>query len=344
VRIAIVGTELCALDRRGGGLERAVLRWAGALASEHEVVLVSHAPGGRPPKPDRGDPDTVVLERTADLGPALRDLAPDLVHLQNRPQWARHCPSSAAVAVTFHNYPAAWKVRSWPTIRAGAGAVALSAVSRALAEAAADTLGVAPERVAVTPPSIDPAYLDPPPRCAGAVVLSPNRLLRKKGVLDLLEVAGRGPFSDVQFAFADLVSPWVRPTAEHRALRAAVDAVPNAVLFPPPSTAAGLAARYAAAGVVACAVREPEGLGLVALEAQACRAPLVSTDLGGLREATFPPNRCIPADDPDALADALLDGLTSTADRERPRHEVVARFSPAAAGERLLRWVAEAVR
>ena len=91
-------------------------------------------------------------------------------------------------------------------------------------------------------------------------------------------------------------------------------------------------------------MREPEGLGLVALEAQACRAPLVSTDLGGLREATFPPNRCIPADDPDALADALLDGLTSTADRERPRHEVVARFSPAAAGERLLRWVAEAVR
>src|SRR5579864_2184595 len=28
VRVAIVGTELCALDRRGGGLEHVVLRWA----------------------------------------------------------------------------------------------------------------------------------------------------------------------------------------------------------------------------------------------------------------------------------------------------------------------------
>jgi len=321
-----------------------VLRWAGALGAEHEVVLVSHAPAGRPPRPHPADPDTIAVARIGELPAVLARLAPDVVHLQNRPQWARHCPPSAAVAVTFHNYPSAWKVRSWPALRARAGSLALSAVSRALADAAAQTLGVAPAHLAVTPPSIDPAYLDPPAPHRGAVVLSPNRLLRKKGVLELLDVARRRPFADVQFAFADLLSPWTRPTAEHRALRAAVATVPNAVLFAPPPAAAALADRYAGAGVVACAVRQPEGLGLVALEAQACRAPLVTTDLGGLPEATFPPNRCVPGGDVDALADALLEGLCSTADRDGPRREVVGRFSPAAAGGHLLRWVAEAVR
>jgi glycosyltransferase involved in cell wall biosynthesis len=288
----------------------------------------------------------VVLERTAELDAALRRIAPDVVSLHNRPQWAPRCPAGTAAAVTFHNYPPAWKVaqRSWPATRAAAPHLHLSAVSGALAAAAADALGVGPDRVGRTPPSIDPAFLDPPAPSPGRVVLSPNRLLRKKGVLDLLAVAGRPEFGDVEFAFADLISPWLAPTAEHRALRAAVAAVPNATLFAPAGTPAELAARYAARGVVACPVRELEGLGLVALEAQACRAPLVTTDLGGLREATFAPNRCIPPNYADALAAALAAALSSPADREGPRRQVLARHAPATAGHQFLRWVAEAVR
>jgi len=301
---------------------------------------------GAPLVLERDDPEAVVVDGPGDLAGALRRLAPDLVSLHNRPQWVRRCPPGSAVGVTFHNYPRAWKVsaRAWPAVRAGAPRVAWSAVSGALAVAAAETLGVPVERVAVTPPSIDAAYLDPPVRSPRPVVLSPNRLLRKKGVLDLLGVAARPLFADVSFAFADLLSPWLVPTAEHRALRAAIAAVPNAALFAPAASPADLAARYAGCGVVACAVREPEGLGLVALEAQACNAPLVTTDCGGLREATFSPNQCVSAEDPDALADALWDALHSTADRDVARRSVLERFSPAASGERLLRWVTEAVR
>jgi glycosyltransferase involved in cell wall biosynthesis len=348
VRIAIVGTDLCALDRRGGGLEQVVLRWAGAVAADHDVVLVSHAPAERPLDVSGVDGEVVVVGRTAELGSVLRRLDPDVVSLHNRPHWVRHCPDRSAVAVTFHNYPQAWRVpaRSWPATRVAAGGrLALSAVSNALAAAAAATLGVAPDRVAVTPPAIDPAFLDPPPGATRPrVVLSPNRLLRKKGVLDLLAVARRRSFRDVEFAFADLISPWLLPTAEHRALRAAIARVPNATLFAPAATPAALASRYVASGVVACAVREPEGLGLVALEAQACRAPLVTTDLGGLREATFSPNRCIPPHDLDALDGALAAALSVPSDDEGPRRCVLARHTPSVAGVLFLRWVAETVR
>jgi glycosyltransferase involved in cell wall biosynthesis len=349
VRIAIVGTDLSALDRRGGGLEQVVLRWAGAMAVDHEVVLVSHAPAERPLDLSGVDGEVVVVGRTADLGSALRRLDPDVVSLHNRPHWVRHCPDRSRVAVTFHNYPQAWRVpaRSWPATRVAAGGrLALSAVSHALAAAAATTLGVAPDRVAVTPPAIDPAFVDPPPRPATRprVVLSPNRLLRKKGVLDLLAVARREAFRDVEFAFADLISPWPVPTAEHRALRAAIARVSNATLFEPAAAPAALASRYVASGAVACAVREPEGLGLVALEAQACRAPLVTTDSGGLREATFSPNRCIPPHDHDALDDALAAALSVPSDDEGPRRCVLARHTPSVAGVLFLRWVAETVR
>jgi glycosyltransferase involved in cell wall biosynthesis len=344
VRVAIVGTELCALDEAGGGLEHVVLRWGEALSAEHDVVIVSYAPGGRPPRPPN---DAIVLERPADLGAALRRIGPDLVSLHNRPEWARLVPPGSAAAVTFHNFPRAWKVRarSWAATRARAGApgVVCAAVSATLAVTAASALGLPAGRVAVTPPSIDPAFIDPPPRAPGPVVLSPNRLLRKKGVLDLLAVAQRPVLRDVEFLFADLLSPWLAPTAEHVALRAAVARVPNAHLFAPASSARALAERYATSGVVACPAREPEGLGLVPLEAQACRAPVVTTDAGGLRDATFPPNRCIPPSDLDALAEALVRALRASDDGERARRAVIDQHSPNAAGAHFLRWVAEAV-
>ena len=321
-----------------------MLRWAAGVAAAHEVVLVSHTPGGRPVDLAPGDPDVVTVTGPGELVAALRQLAPDVVSLHNRPHWVRHCPEGSRVAVTFHNFEPAWKVpdRAWPALVAEAlvRRLELSAVSAALAARVGERL---PGPVAVTPPSIDPAFIDPPESVRVAEVLAPNRLLRKKGVLDLLAVARRPAFRDVRFAFADLISPWLVPTAEHRALRAAVAAVPNATLFEPARTPRELAARYATCGVVACPVRELEGLGLVALEAQACRAPLVTTDLGGLREATFPPNRCIPPHSPHDLAAALLDALEDGGGREGARCCVVEEHSPATASVRFLRWVAEGV-
>ena len=345
MRVAIVGTDLCALDRRGGGLERVVLRWAAHLAATEEVVLVSFIPGGRPLEPGPGDPDAVTVGRLADLGPALRAIAPDVVSLHNRPHWSRHCPEHTRVAVTFHNFAPAWKVpaSAWPSLVAGTRPLTLSAVSGALAREVSSRMAVPSTRVAVTPPSIDPAFIDAPGSDRGPVVLAPNRLLRKKGVQDLLAVARRPQFAGVEFVFVDLISPWLAPTAEHRALRAAVDSVPNATLVPPAGSPAELARWYASCGVVACPVRRPEGLGLVALEAQACRAPLVTTDMGGLREATFPPNRCIPPKSPRVLADALSEALADPGSREEARRRVLERHSSVASGQQFLRCVTEAV-
>ena len=329
MRIAIVGTELCAVDSRGGGLEQVLLRWAHHLVDAHDVVVVSHRVPRRGP-----DMDVVSIDGSDDLRRALRRLKPDVVSLHNRPQWSALAPRGSRCAVTFHNYPAAWKLRADDRI---ARPLAASAVSSALASAARMLLG---REVVVTPPSIAPEYLAEPARQPTSEVLFPNRLMQKKGVRDLLAVARRPELAAVTFAFADLISPWARPTAEHRALRDAVDEVPNAIRFPPIRDAAQLAERYWRTGVVACPVTEDEGLGLVALEAQACAAPLVTVDRGGLREATFSPNACLPGGDLDALAAALVNALerdpTCSAG---PRAEVLARYSPASSGRSLGAWL-----
>lgn len=388
MRIAIVGTELCPVDASGGGLEQVLRRWAASLAAHHDVVVISHRRRG--PRSDAGGtasdaPDTITIDGSADLAGALARLQPDVVSLHNRPQWASRVPLGAASAVTFHNYPSGWKVpcRLVPATRRWAAGSALSAVSGALATAAARWLAVPappagpvplggraqpggpvpPEvlvpEVTVVPPSIDPAYLEDGWWRPEPVVLSPNRLLAKKGVRELLAVAGDGRFGGVTFAFADLISPWSRPTAEHRALRAAVGGVPNAVLFPPAHDPRELAERYRRSAVVACPVQEEEGLGLVALEAQACGVPLVTTDLGGLREATLPPNACVRPADPDALAEALAAALSRAgvavpgAERRgaaalgpaggAARRLVAARHSAEASAAAFERWLESAV-
>ena len=329
MRIAIVGTELCAVDARGGGLEQVLRRWAAALGERHHVVVVSHQPGGRPLVPDDVS-ERVVVATTADLGPALQRIAPDAISLHNRPRWVALCDPRAVVGVTFHNYPSAWKsaVRRPPPAR-------LSAVSESLASAACERLGGA--EVSVVPPSIDPVYLQPRERRPAPIVLSPNRLMGKKGVVELLAAARRPELAAVSFEFADLISPWLRPTAEHRRLREAIGAVDNASLFAP-TGAPGLVARYATAGVVVCAAQEPEGLGLVPLEAQACGAPVVTTDAGGLREATFAPNECVAVGDADALADALVRALHRDG-APAARHAVLDRYTPAASAAALERWL-----
>ena len=341
------------MDARGGGLEQVLRRWATHLSTVHEVVMVSHRwtrPGERPlriAQSASADPyDTVPVRRTAELAEVLRSIAPDVVSLHNRPQWWVEVPSAAQVVVTFHNFSQAWKLNAADlrSVRAAAagGALRASAVSAALADAAGAVLA-AP--VAITPPSIGAAFFASFPRRPERMVLSPNRLMAKKGVLELLDIARRPEFAAVQFSFADLISPWTRATQEHRSLRLAIDGVANAGRFRPAQSPDELVERYRRCAVVACVVNEPEGLGLVALEAQACGAPLVTTDLGGLREATFAPNACVAPGDPTALASALADALLRSQEScEAPRTEVALRFTPEASGEQFRKWVERSLR
>jgi len=54
-----------------------------------------------------------------------------------------------------------------------------------------------------------------------------------------------------------------------------------------------------------------EGLPNAALEALACGIGVVATDVAGMREATGTAARLVPAEDPDALATAILDALST---------------------------------
>lgn len=328
-------------------------RWAGHLSATHEVVMVSHRWNRPGATPSAGAPsgaedpfDTVPVHRTADLAEVLSTIAPDVVSLHNRPQWWSHAPSSAQAVVTFHNFSPAWKLTSSGVrdvrTAVASGALRASAVSGALASAAG---GIVAAPVAVTPPSIAAEFFEPSPRRPERVVLSPNRLMVKKGVMELLEMARLPEFADVQFSFADLISPWSRATREHRSLRLAIDGVDNADRFRPASGPADLAERYGRCGVVACVVNEAEGLGLVALEAQACGVPLVTTDLGGLREATFAPNSCVAPGDPAALASGLSAALLRSQESCEPaRSQVARRYTPEASGERYREWVEGSLR
>jgi hypothetical protein len=60
--------------------------------------------------------------------------------------------------------------------------------------------------------------------------------------------------------------------------------------------------------------------------------------MGGLREATFPPNQCIAPHDPDGLAGAVVAAL----DRGETAVDV-SRFSPEVSGAIYERWLTDGV-
>ncbi|HET9091980.1 MAG TPA: glycosyltransferase, partial [Acidimicrobiales bacterium] len=62
-----------------------------------------------------------------------------------------------------------------------------------------------------------------------------------------------------------------------------------------------------------CPSIRPEGLGMVALEAEAVGAPVVTSGLGGLADATFEPNETVGDGDPDAWCDAVERALARPA-------------------------------
>lgn len=100
-------------------------------------------------------------------------------------------------------------------------------------------------------------------------------------------------------------------------------------------------AAYLAAAVVAVPSTEPEAFGRVAVEAQAIGTPVVTTDLGAAVETVLAPPRAapqertgwtVPANDPEALADALAESLALGATARdnlagRARAHVLKRFS-----------------
>ena len=341
MRIVVVGTDLAPVVPGAGALETLLSGWAAGLSAAHDVTVVSvgggavgagPVPAGAPARP--APYRTVTIDSADGLRAAIETTAADVVILNNRPAWQVHV--DAPSLHLFHNWPDAWggpNDANPATLVGGAGA---AAVSRALADVVADRLRRPPGRIGVVAPFVDGDRLDVAPRPERGLVVSPNRLMVKKGVRELVAVAGHPSMRGRRILITDYLSPWRTPTAEHLALRALVGASP-AELVAPPAGRPAMAALYARAEVVVCPSIRPEGLGLTAVEAQAVGVPVVSSGLGGLAEACLRPDLLADPADPADFAAAIaraarLDGAARAALRSQAR----SRWSSAASLESVL--------
>jgi len=336
MRIALVGTELCSVQSPTGGLERLLQGWALELSDHHDVILVDLTPQDAPAQ--RHLPlDVLEVAAPSELSRALRSFAPDIVQVNNRPLFV----TEVGLRInTFHNYPDAWSAEG--ALDEAAVAEALrhghsTAVSASLARHVEGRFDLTHGQVSVTLPFVDDQFFDAR-HVGGHGILFPNRLLRKKGpdvVIRALEEVG---LID-EAIFLDYVTPFLRGSEEHLAMRHAVEAS-GATLLPAVEDRAELTALYARADLVVAVATQPEGMGLVPLEAQAVGSRVLTAGPGGLREATFEPNVHLPEADPHRLGLALVETLASD-EEMASKDELRERFSRAASTRSLRRvWAA----
>lgn len=184
------------------------------------------------------------------------------------------------------------------------------------------TYRLAPERVAVAEPGVDPAPSSVG-SAAGDRLLCVAAALPNKGQ-DVL-IAALAQLSDRAWScvFAGALD---RDPMFAAALRrsARSGGLEERVRFVGPLSRPQIADAYARADLVVVASRH-ETYGMVITEALARGVPVVATDVGGTRSALGRsangelPGRLVPPDDPEALAGALRDWLDDASLRERLR-------------------------
>jgi glycosyltransferase involved in cell wall biosynthesis len=309
VKIAVVGTDLAPLRPTSGALERVVLAWADGLREAlpgAEVALV-----------DADDPGRSWAEQ-------VRSLGPDLVVLNNRPLWSEHV--NAPVAHVLHNYPDAWGIAGVAdahvrrALEQGTAAAVSPALARHIGAAYHLTESVSEVRV-----EVEACFFGESWDGRGGPVLFPNRLLEKKGVrhfLALSELLSERGLACVLFRH---LAPWTEPTTEQGTLLEAVAACEGVELCPPPGSRREMAAWYRRAAVVLCPSVHPEGLGLVALEAQAIGTPVVTSGSGGLADATLPPNEIVTSGEVADWLAAIARATSRPADAGHCAREAIAR-------------------
>jgi glycosyltransferase involved in cell wall biosynthesis len=326
-----------------GALERLVAGWASGLAADHEVFVLSIPPRSEAEASRAGTGSAEILRfsQPDDLAALVDKLAPDAVLLNNRPSWQRHV--SAPSVHLFHNWPDAWDLPAGASPAALIGGAATAAVSAPLAGTVAAGFGRPRAQVGIVSPFVDERLFRVEPHPEAGLVVSPNRLMVKKGVAELVAASAQPQLAGHRVVITDYLSPWVTPTPEHVELRRLVHASTTCTLIDPPADRSAMAALYARADVVVCASTRPEGLGLSALEAQAVGVPVVSSGLGGLAEATLMADLIADPFDPSALADAVVAaGRVGAGARAWLRSETRRRFSLAASLEAIDRIMAMA--
>lgn len=180
---------------------------------------------------------------------------------------------------------------------------------------------VSPDRVAVLSPGVDLTRFSPRARSRRlGEILYVGWLSRGKGVFQLVEAVRE--LGDRTVTLRIVGDGPERATLQEAALAAGVRAEFHGALRP-----TEVAAFLNHAAVVAMPSTNPEGLGLVALEAMAAGALVVASSAGGIAESVIDGETgwLVPPGDVAALAAALADALSAAAAADASRRTAIKR-------------------
>ena len=310
-KVALVGTELCTITSATGGLERLVQGWALALAERYDVVLVDMRPDDATTHEINGVP-VLAVSSPEELARTLRAFGPEVVQTNNRCLWDT---GDALRVNTFHNYPQGWSSElgggGLSKLRSAIAQQTTTTVSRALGAQVESMFALGQGQVRVTYPFVAQEFLNQSFEGGGGI-LFPSRLLAKKGPEQVLAAAASLGLEE-RLSFLDYVTPFLRTSTEYLSIRDHL-VRSKARLRPHEEHPIDLAAIYAKADLVVVVATEPEGMGLVALEAQGVGTPVLTAGPGGLKEATFVPNEHLGQFDPASLAGGIARALERDVD------------------------------
>jgi glycosyltransferase involved in cell wall biosynthesis len=318
----------------GGGAQLSVLETVAAIAAAGGTALVASAGGGMVPRiaaaggrhirlPLETKNPLAIWRNAARLAALVRAERADLVHAHSRAvAWSALLAArrtGVPFVTTWHgaygeNFP--FKRRYNAVMGAGDRVIA---VSRFIAETIASRHGLAPPRLRVVPPGVDPERFDPravgPERAAALarawgipearpIIMLPGRLARWKGQGVLLDAMARMAEPASVGVIVGPVEGRERYVAELKA-RAAALGIADRVIF-----AGGtddMPAALALADIVVNASTEPEAFGRVVIEAQAMERPVIVADHGAAPETVEEGKTGwrVPPGDEAALAAAL---------------------------------------
>lgn len=340
LKIAMVGTDLGALDSSVGALEKLCLGWVKILKEYGAYVsLFSIKKPGNEIELENG---LFHFASTQELVAKLSIFDPDIVIANNRPMWDLN--AKIGKINIFHNYPDAWALPEQTSrsslSNALQGCLNL-AVSKTLALYVQKQYSV--ENIGVLYPFIEQSFFDATPNNRNVSdrrsikVLFSNRTLEKKGLRWTIETIDEYLPGKVELTVVRNISPWTSETDEHSTLLALARSRSYVSVIEKVVSTESLIDLYSDHDIVVTPSVKEEGLGLIPLEAQALGVPVVTTNVGGLSESTFAPNLCITPNDSALFANAIFEGLRIPLHSRNAIRETVSQmFSPKSSGDQLI--------
>jgi glycosyltransferase involved in cell wall biosynthesis len=257
-------------------------------------------------------PGNVNTRFVAAMTRRLRRVDPALIEVHNRPEIAVHLARRlprVPVTLLLNNDPQTMRKAESPARRRVLlrQLALVMTSSEYLRTRFLDGLDTAAGRVAVLPNSIDLAEL-PPSQPRDRIILFAGRIVHDKGPDTFVAACAAAlpclPDWRAEMIGADRFRADSPDTEFTRLTRAAAERA-GVHMFGYRDHSAVLQA-MACAAIVVVPSRWQEPFGLVALEALASGAALICADRGGLREVAGDAAVYVPADDPQALSQAIV--------------------------------------